>query len=144
MKTGGTNHSICPISVSEPKWGNGASPDWSKRKCLSEGERCMCVWNTEDALPKAKWTCVYMKNIKLWIVQLSQKENVIDALLRPISRTWNICLKLPIQKRNGAGLKYCVHGFIVDHCSLTPITLLRRARLNPTTMFLFCRIVHKE
>lgn len=140
MKTGRTNRSIRPISVGELKWGNGASPDWSERKCLSEGEHCMCVWNTGGALHKGKWMCIYIKSIKLLMVQFSQKGKLIDILLRPISTTWNMCLKLPaIHKRNGAGLNYCVHGFIMDHCSFTPIRSFEE--LSKTRPQCFCSAV---
>lgn len=129
----------------ELKWGNGASPDWSKRKCLSEGEHCMCVWNTGGALHKEKWMCIYIKSIKL-LMGAVQPEGKID---RFTTQTHQYNLKHvfeapPIHKRNGAGLDYCVHGFIMDHCSFTPHPLLRRAQRNPTTMFLFCHIVQEE
>lgn len=122
MKTGRTNHSIRPISVGELKWGNGASPDWSRRKCLSEGEHCMCVWNTGGALHKEKWMCIYIKSIKL-LMGAVQPEGKID---RFTTQTHQYNLKHvfeapPHHKRNEAGLNYCVHGFIMDHCSFTPI-----------------------
>lgn len=121
MKTGRTNRSIRPISVGELKWGNGASPDWLKRKCLSEGEHCMCVQNTGGVLHKEKWMCIYIKSIKL-LMGAVQPEGKIDRFT-PQTHQYNlkhVFEALPIHKRNGARLNYCVHRFITDHCSFTP------------------------